>query len=410
MFRFGVLVCYDWIDEIEGRPAWRVLLDALSERVAGSDGEVSLSWLFVIQHNRRPSDESFMEQVNHFFDHRVVDNVRRDRACLVFANTAGRQGPGKAQTHGGTSVILPQHTLFRMPTCHATFCNGGHQFRGHEIIRAHKDFLFREKGACIHSFRQIHPDSVRPGSAGYTIALQNPFVYSADGLADPRTPDGPVPASIKWLNDELDDVEELAELYSEAPLAKDVREAQEAMVARLRWIGGDAADRSVELACSKVGHFEGDGNGKAKRGADEWCTPERDGLAHLVHSMSLLRVCADECEVAGVDVHGSLAIRNVEIDVVAIRGATHEECREHYRRELPGGRHPVLLVSRDRDNDDWFERFGSFLEPTEPSAEHRFTEADRVSWHVGYSDLLDVVRGAESVVQARGRFDGTLRR
>ena len=409
-YRFGVLVCYDWIGEIGGHAAWRLLVEILSERLAGSGEEISLSWLFVIQHNRRPSHESFMEQVNQFFDHRAVDTVRRDRTCIVFSNTAGRSGAGKAQTFGGTSLVFSQQTLFRMPTCHPTFGSGGKRFRGHDVIQAHKDFVFRENGACIHSFRQIHPDSVKPGSAGYTIALEEARVYSTDGGSDPRTPGGPVPAASKWLNDELDDVEELSGKYGEVSLAEDLRKAQKATVTGLRWMEGGAASRAVALACSSVAGYGGDDSGKANRNADEWCTPERDAVAHIVHSMGLLGVCADEWEVGGFEVHGRLAIGDAEIDVVTVRGATHEECRDHYKKELPGGRQPVLLVSRDQDNDPWLERFGSFLDPVELEAEQRFTEADRTSCHLGYRDLLEMVRRSESVAEARGRLDGTIRR
>lgn len=112
-YRFSVFVCFDWIATVEGERPWRAIVDELSRQATEREAEFSISWLFVIQHNRSPSHESFMTEVNGFFDHTTTANVRRDRACLVFANSAGRAEPGRIQHYGSTSLILAEQTLFR---------------------------------------------------------------------------------------------------------------------------------------------------------------------------------------------------------------------------------------------------------------------------------------------------------
>lgn len=86
-YHFFSLVCFDWIATQNGEIVWRGVLDALQQEVAPN--ELSLSWLFVIQHNNKPSHDTFLSEVSGFFDQNIAPIVRRDRTCLVFANSAG---------------------------------------------------------------------------------------------------------------------------------------------------------------------------------------------------------------------------------------------------------------------------------------------------------------------------------
>ena len=169
-------------------------------------------------------------------DQTAVPNVHRDKACLVFANTAGKTGPGRSDRFGATSLILAKQTLFTDPDCHSTFCNGGERFRLSTLLAAQRDILFRERGACVHSFAQVNPGSLSAGAAGKTIALQNPFVFSLNDDVDPRAPSAPVPASTKWLNDELDEVRSLGVAYAASALAAEANAAHVQTVAGLRGV------------------------------------------------------------------------------------------------------------------------------------------------------------------------------
>ncbi len=412
-YRFSVLVCFDWIATVEGQKPWRAMVEALSEQATERDGELSLSWMIVIQHNRSPSHESFMTEVNEFFNNTIATNVRRDRACLVFANSAGKPDPGTIQHHGNTSVIFPQQTLFEMPRCHATFCSGGRRFRGHGVISHHKDCLFREGGACVHSFRLVNPDSLVAGAARRTIALGKPTVHPLGGCQDPRTPGDVVPGSVKWLNDELDTIQSptsLAPEYRDAVLAEGLDAAYELTTENVREASHRSAGTVVRLASPTVTRNASSQNPEEDPSADDWGFAERQAVAHVLHTVSVLRVCADRCAVADTSVHATLSLADREFDVVAIRGETHEACRKHFTRELPAGRRPVLLVSRDVENNERLGRFGRFVDATADgaSAERNFTDPEGISYQIGFRDLLSVYLASGNTEQAKERLNGKL--
>ena len=409
-YRFGVLVCFDWIADVDGVKPWRAVVDSLADRANRSEGDFSLSWMFIIQHNCRPSHETFMREVNDFFDPSIAESARRERACLVFANSAGRPTPGSVDCYGHSSVIFAQHTPFRMPRCYPTFCSGGRRFRGHAVIGHHKDFLFRERGACIHSFKQLNPGSVVPGPSGVTIALKKPFVYPLGTQSDPRIPGNLVAASVKWLNDELDTVESLAVRYSDIPLACCIGSAYEQVRRELRSIDGRAVDQAVGLACPALGRGRSDVDRQQPKNADDWDEVQRAAVVHLINTLTILAVVADQHATSDTACHGNISFGNHTFDVVAIRGDSHDSCRDHYGRELPPGRRPVLLVSRDADNIEWSKRMGSYVELAVQAqrSERDFTHPHKVSWHIGYKDILDILRNSETIEEAKERFDEKL--
>ena len=381
MYRFCSLICFDWIAPGGGQKPWRAVVEALSQQANELQAELSLSWLFVIQNNRSPSAES----------------VRRDRACLVFANSAGKHGPGRIEKYGNTSLLLAGRTLFRDPECHPTFCNGGPRFRQHELLADHKDLLFREGGACIHSFQQVNPGSLTAGAPGKTIALSKPSVHSFGGPADPRTPAAPVPASVKWLNDELDDVPRLNNQYPEASLAIEVDKVHHRAIDDLRAIPGESINNSVKLAAQD----------SEAQNADQWDHVERAAVHHLIHTLNIVSLSSEHCVVTGRSAHATLKIRERSVDLVAIRGETHNLCLEHYKKMLPMGRNLVLLVSRDPDNNPWPERFGSFMQPpiTQQVFERNITDPGSSVWQLGYRELLDIFQQSSTALEAKKQLN-----
>jgi prefoldin subunit 5 len=219
-YRFCSLVCFDWIATVDNKKLWRWVLDDLQQQAVQAQAEISLSWMFVVQSNPKPSHDTFLTEVSSFFDQNTIPSVRRDRACLLFANSAGKAEPGKADTYGSTSLVFPPQTLFAQPDCSPTFSNGGLRFRSSTLLSAYRDFVFRERGACIHSFLQVNPNSLTAGAAGRTIALENAFVFPVGDMIDPRVPSDSVPSCIKWLNDELDVLSRLSVSYPLVPLTE----------------------------------------------------------------------------------------------------------------------------------------------------------------------------------------------
>jgi hypothetical protein len=231
-YRFSTLLCFDWIGAVNGQLPWRWALEDLQSQAAAHDGDVSLSWFFVIQCNDCPSHPTFLTQVPEFFRATFLPRVRRERTCLVFANTAGKAVPGHCETYGGTSVIFTRNTAFKEETSRPTVSQGGQRFRGNTILGNHRDAYFREKGACIHSFAQVNPDQAG-GADARAFAVERPYVFPIERtLDDPRAPCDIVPACVKWVNDQLDSAEPLAIPDDTFALAPQAPPAQNATIAK----------------------------------------------------------------------------------------------------------------------------------------------------------------------------------
>lgn len=393
-YRFSTLVCFDWIATVDNKKVWQWVVDDLQQQAEQAQAELSLSWLFVIQHNPKPSHDTFLSQVCSFFDQNTVPNVRRNDACLVFANNAGHPGPGHTTEFGGTSLIFSPQAQFAKPDCHSTFSNGGQHFRSSTLLALYRDVFFRERGACIHSFVQVNPRSLNVGAAGRTLPIERPFVFPINGSVDPRTPAAPVPACVKWLNDKLDTLDSLSDQYPTATLAGQADTAHGQIIAALRAIPAQSATHAVKLAA---------GESKDEH-ADKWDTAEAEAVEHLVHTLDIIGLGFPNPRVGADLAHATAVINGQMVDLLAIRGNTHEGCIRHAMTFSPLPRRQVLLVSRDRDNTPWRRKFGSFLEPYIPQLgqERRFTDPQGGSLHLGYEKLLDIFRNSSTQATMQG--------
>jgi hypothetical protein len=399
-YRFCSLVCFDWIATVDNKRVWQWVLEDLQEQAAQAQAELSLSWLFVVQSNPRPSHDTFLMEVSRFFDQTTAPSVRRDRACLLFANGAGNCKPGKANEYGGTSLIFPPQTLFTQPDCSPTFSNGGLRVRSSTLLSAYRDFVFRERGACIHSFLQVNPNSLNTGAAGRTIAVENASVFPLDGVIDRRVPSDSVPACIKWLNDELDELPSLSVTYPNVPLATPANATHQQTVGALRQVSPQCAAHMVKLAAQES---------KAKH-ADDWDQIESQALEHLVHTLDIVCLGSSPPTVCDESAHASVVMNSQAVDLVAIRGESHEDCLKYSQRLLPPRRLQTLLVSRDPDNNPWLQRFGSFLQLESPhlGQERNITDPASGLLHLGYRNLLNIFQQTTTVAAVPGAIDAEL--
>src|SRR5262249_49983032 len=74
-YRFGTLVCFDWIATVGTQKICARILDDLHQQANGH--QLPISWLFVIQRNPKPSHNTFLKQVETFFDETQFPNARR---------------------------------------------------------------------------------------------------------------------------------------------------------------------------------------------------------------------------------------------------------------------------------------------------------------------------------------------
>lgn len=410
-YRFGTLICFDWIATIDSKTPTQWILDNLHQQANGA--QLPISWLFIIQRNPKPSHDTFLKRVEDFFNQTLFPNALRNNACLVFANTAGKENPGRANNFGSCSVISSPQSLFQNDLCAPTVSKGGRRLRDDSNLLANcKDALFRERGACIHSFAQINPGSVIAGPAGRKLAIENAFVFPLLGGTDPRSPKGPVPACIKWLNDELDQLSPLSDSYPTAPLATQSYILHNQIVTALRKVSSQSVDHRVRLAtaiASDIGDKEGE------RTADEWDSRETEALENLVNTINIIGLgFSDPTIEANSDVesaHAMIVINGQVIDILAIRGSSHDVCREHIRKfyEVPP-RRKTIIISRDRDNNDWGRRFGSFLNPTTPQLgqDRDITDPEAGLFYLGYRKLLDIFMNSNTPSDVQGAINATL--
>lgn len=401
-FLFGTLVCFDWIAQATDDTR---VLDCLLEQVHQEAGALQLpiSWIFIIQRNRRPSHYSFLRNVEEFYRQNVFPNADRTDACLVFANAAGRSTPGPAECFGAASLIFsPRSPFSESQACPPTFSHGGPRFRdGSDALRACncKDIIFRERGACIHSFEQINPRSVVLGTDGRALAVENASVFPVSGEPEPRAPRRPVPAATKWMNDALDQVEAVSRDYN-VDLGDALEERHDQTICELRAL--ESADATNLLRLGVVAK---------ERPPDEWGTTQEHGLQHIVNTLDILALGVPLESIGVEPTHAITEVGGRGLDVVAVLGPTHLDCWEHLR--LLGVRNRlghILLVSRDKDNRPWSPRFRRIVEPTRTriAAERRFTEPAGASFQIGYGDLLRILETANRATEIAEQINAEL--
>jgi hypothetical protein len=395
-YRFSSLICFDWIATIGAKQSWRWALDDLSAQAG--EGELALSWMFVIQYNPRPSHPTFMSAVVSFFDGTVVPKVQRDRTCLVFANSAGKPVPGRSEYYGGTSLVFSPKTLFQETASRPTVARGGQRFRGNQLLNPFRDTYFREKGACIHSFVQINPDSVTAGAANRSFAVDRPFVFPLAASLDPRTPSNLVPACVKWINDELDDITSLSDLQPAGDLGARADAAHAASIQELRALLASSCDRVIRLATARDG--QASGRVASEDGADAWDADERGAIGHVVNTLDLFGVCGG-VTVGDQDAgHATVSIDGKTLDLLAVRGRTHDLCHKYAQTQFtPNTRRQAILVTRDRDNLPRKRRSGSILQTSAPKLgeERKITDPESAIIHVDYQGLIAAFNDAATV-------------
>lgn len=404
-YRFATLLCFDWIAKIGERRVWEWLLEGLTVVAGPAGGQIPLTWLFVAQCNAAPSHASFMGQVPAFFEPDNYPQVNRDETCLIMANVAGKAEPGRASRFGQSAVIVMPNR-FSVPDCMPTYSNGGPPGRPGAPLENLRDALFRESGACIHSFLVTHPSSLPIGSAGHRFPLREAMVHPLNGKFGPRSPGGTVPAVVKWVNDELDDPSKsLVSTHAAAPLAPVAYDAHLRTVDELRSLQDKGLEATVRLAAARP-----DGQKAKKRTPDEWDEGEGLALKHIVQTFSILDVAKYSLTFHGRGAQATIVMGDSSIEVIAIRGPSHEDCDKHVLARLPDHKGRLLLVSRDEDNTQWDARFRRIYDqvPDEPSAESKFTEPMSAIMRLGYRDFMDAYRSAIDAGELREALDAKL--
>ena len=398
-YQFATLLCFDWIGPKDSSRMWQWLLQGINNIAAQKEAVLPLTWLFVAQCNSEPSHASFMRQVVQFFDSAQYQNVNRAHTCLVMANVAGRATPGKAEKYGRSAVIFTADRFVK-PHCMSTYCNGGEPQRAGNPLENFNDSVFRERGACIHSFIALNPEALPTGSAGRACALQEATVHPLAAARDPRTPSGLVPAVVKWMNDELDDTEKsLATIYPAAPLAREVDLAHGNSVVALRRLSADALNNTVRVSSP----------GTNDDRPDAWTERESRAVSHLLQTFSILEVAQYPPTFHGHGAQATIQNADSSLEVVAVVGRSHEACDRHIMERVVPHRGQLLVISRDDDNTHWNPRLQTiFDQVVDNSAEYVFTDPCSAVLRIGYQDVLQAYCEAANGAILRDAIDDAI--
>ena len=340
--RFFSLICFDWVVKINGTSVWEAVLSTISKIWRNNPNPIH--WVFILQQNIDPNHHTFLDSTYDFLvtDSSKYQTVERRDAAVILANNAADINPCRDGRGGFTSVVFHPNAPFDCTACRPTICMQPEKLRHANKLSRCKDILFREMGACIHSFRVRVPKFVTSNPTDRTYPIEAE-VYGLVTKDDPRLPDGPVPASVKWVNDDIDFIPDIASTdMSGVPLQKDAGRAHSSVATNLRHVEAQGLMDRIRMAtATKNLNF---------KNVDSWEIAEHEALEHMIYTLSALGICHD-LNISDSILHGTLRLPHNNIcQIVAVRGQTHEQCRRHFDDVGISIQDPIILITRDRNN------------------------------------------------------------
>jgi hypothetical protein len=363
--RFFSLLCYDWVGREAGAAVLHTILEEFDQLCRNSTNPRSLQWVFVLQHNPTPNHVTFLTAAHNFLSLPDPAFVQRHDAAVVMVCTANAKAPARSYPYGYSSFIFGPRAPFDSNGCAPTFATQSSRLRESAALQTCKDSVFREMGECIHTVEVRVPGSVVPNATDRTAALveARTFPLSSNASVDPRIPGGPVPAVVKWVNDELDMVTD--GVFSGTAIEPDLKAAHARTVKAYRNLKSQVLAVRVDGACAKrASTVPKRGTPAPDPAADidtAWDADERNSLQHVIQTLALIGGVT-EIDALRSQLHGRYDTAGVE--VAAIRGSKHSECVPAFRRLAEKTHSSILFVSRDDNNLPILPReFEAFTDP-----------------------------------------------
>jgi hypothetical protein len=355
--RFVAFICFDWIAQLDGECVPARVLRMLNETWIGTPSP--LHWAFVLQQNARPNHFEFLNSTNAFLTATTWASVERNYAVVVQAANAASDRP--CRTGGGafSSFVFSPTAPFVKDACKQTFCMTPQRLRGSDALSRCTDVLLREMGPCIHVCNVRVPKFVTGTVADRVYPVTSAQVHALHEGAptDPRLPGGSVPASVKWVNDQIDLTVCVAEADLDgAPLREPMQESHKMVSSAVRGLSAAEIERRIGLAMAVSEEDWAAYMTSPFCDVDQWDSAEGDALEHVLASLAILATC-HTADAAASSLHARLTAPGVILQVAAVIGTTHENCRQHYDRAARvSGIDPVILITRDSGNNRPAER------------------------------------------------------
>jgi hypothetical protein len=185
--------------------------------------------------------------------------------------------------------------------------------------------------------------------------------------------------------------------YPQASLAADIAAEHNRNVHEIRHIAGPRAEQYVCRAYCEPVDTAAEDNKPICKAPDLWSDAEESGIDHVVHTLDILRTAFAPFDIGTSNAHATIRIQDQEVEVIGVLGKSHDDCLRHTETIFPTRGHKMLVVSRDRDNNEFLSRFGSFMkQKTELQGEAQFTDLASNKVVVGYRSLLSSYQNSQT--------------
>lgn len=347
--RFLSLLCFDLVGREAGISVTDAVLQQFGATYEATGSPQDLNWVFVLQHNPSPNHATFLTATQRLLTQPIHAFARCRDVAVVMACTASARAPARREPYGYSSLIFGPLAPFDSNGCRPTFATQSSRLRGATTLGTCKDVVFREMGECIHAAEVRIPATVVPTPTDRTAAIVQAEAIPLVGAAvDPRIPGTSVPAVVKWVNDELDEVPDLCAAYFAGnALQQALKTSHDNVVAGYRLLPSQDLAIRVDGACAA--RFSRDSALDPAGDVDSnWGVSERSGLHHIVQTLTLVGGAA-AIDIADSQLHARHSPTGVEIAAVA--GPAHADCMRAFQK-LAGRTHaPIVFVSRDVTNN-----------------------------------------------------------
>ena len=349
--RFFSLLCFDWVGQEDGTAVPTAILQRFDHCCRTAYAQRSLQWVFILQYNPSPNHPSFLNAAHTFLSQPEPAFVQRHDTAIVMVSTANGKLPGRGKSFGYSSVIFGPRAPFDGKVCLPTFATQSSRLRESTILQTCKDAVFRERGECIHTAVVRVPASVVANPTDRTPGVVEAMIYSLVGNStDPRIPGGPVPAVVKWVNDELDVITDVE--FNGTAIEPDLKRSHKRTVKAYRHLPSQDLAKRIDGACAK--RVQKRENNRSTNSIDPaadidtaWDADERSSLQHVIQALTLIGGVA-ELDAGSALMHARYPVKGVEIG--AVRGPQHADCVPAFKLWAGKTHSPVLFVSRDDNN------------------------------------------------------------
>ncbi len=405
-FRFANLICADWMDSEENGRSINILLNALQNTLNNDSDPKYLHILFVVKHNTKPNNPLFLKPVQDFFTNSQYSKIDRNNCLLVFANTAAGN-LGKKDKYGFTSIIAHPNSSFYSDSfcCPPTFAVITKVLRSNnELLGRCKQALFRENGNCIHSCKIFIPYYMGHKASDRNFIIDEAHVYSMEATeSDPRAPDSSVTASVKWVNDEIDNIVVPNTMEG---IRTEVENSFKFVIDEIKWSQGDHLQKLINIGTNRTGLNPNEQQERWKN-VDVWDSMEIESLKTIIKSLTAL-ACNKNYDIEIKDTHFHATIKTKDsqgdikdfIDVIIVRSAdnslNHEsnlKYLETYIEEVKKNRRVFIISCSDNDHSDL-------------SREKKINEVNQVAYN--YTNITNCL-GSIDINELKNKIDALLK-